>query len=181
VASPNAVDYAITNATWPVGVALPALDDIEALRVARYLLRVFVGWPRRGQPYSARISHGNRHTWIRGNVLTVNPSKGWKDLVHGLSHVAWQLSEPHARAHNEFHATLEREMIAYVIEQGWLDGRLRPPIPLPASPEEKRKQKLDHARAMLHRAETRLRRSTTIAKKWRARVARLERQEVRDA
>jgi hypothetical protein len=78
VASPNAVDYAITNATWPVGVALPALDDIEALRVARYLLRVFVGWPRRGQPYSARISHGNRHTWIRGNVLTVNPSKGWK-------------------------------------------------------------------------------------------------------
>jgi hypothetical protein len=67
-------------------------------------------------------------------------------------------------------------MIAHAIEQGWLAGRLRPEPETVPTFEEKRAAKLDHARSMLRRAETRLRRAVTIAKKWRVRVARLERQ-----
>lgn len=173
--TPNAVDYAITNAAWSAVESLPPIEGIEALRVARYLLRRFAGWPRKGRPFSARVVSGNRHTWMRNGVLNVNPTKGWKDLVHGLSHVAWYLQEPTARPHSGIHAELERRMIEHVIAEGWLDGRLRPPPEVAPTKEEKRKAKLEHVRSMLHRAVTRLRRARTIEKKWRLKLRAIER------
>lgn len=162
--------YERVNAAWPAG-PLPKLTGPEALKAARRLFRFCkVGIPH------LELTSGNRHTWMkRGGTFQVNPDKGWHSLVHSVSHWAHysrngNLTAPHAKEH----ARLELRLVRQVVKRGWLDGRLRPKprtlaAPVPPSPDAK----LEHARTMLRRAETRAKRAETIRKKWARRVSRL--------
>lgn len=75
--------------------------------------------------------------------------------------------------HDKAHARLELSMVRQVVKRGWLLGRLKPQ-PRPVAAATDKNAKLDHARAMLAKAETRLKRATTIRRKWARRVARME-------
>lgn len=161
--------YRRVNAAWPTEV--PALTGEEAIKAARKLYRFGTGRTFKG---SMRLTSGRRYTWIRRNVFSVNPERGWKDLVHLISH----LPAVGVNSHNKDHALVELRMIKEVVKRGWLDGRLKGvPKPEPAAPSKQdvRSLKIAHARAALARWESKRKRADTAIKKYRRSIAALER------
>lgn len=114
---------------WPA--AIPPLTWPEAKRAALRLFRFGMGTTFRGV---VKETTGNRHTWIyriSGSQefgisweMTVNAEKGWRDLVHGLSHALVRLCNPGERPHSKFHARFEAKLVKEVIRRGWLSGVL---------------------------------------------------------
>src|SRR5215510_8471555 len=76
------------NYQWPAN--MPELTDDEAIAAVKKLLRRF----KVKFKGSYRIGTGNRHTWPRRGVYTVNPSNGWRRLVHSVSHYAHRKLNP---------------------------------------------------------------------------------------
>lgn len=166
--------YQRVNDAWPKPT--PALTFPEAERAARRLLR-FLKLPR----FKIEETSGNRYTWVRHSVLSINVERGWHHFIHGLSHYShwWHhRSDADYRPHGGQHARLELRCIKEVVKRGWLDGRLKteekPEAP-PADPAVIRTEKIEHAERMLARAMTRAKRAETIRKKWARRLARLTR------
>ena len=108
--------YERVNAEWPEIV--PPLTAEDAPRALRRLYRFACKRPLRAKIH---ITSGNRRTNRRHLEWYVNPSHGWKDLVHILSHYAER------SGHNGKHARMELRMIREVKHRGWLDGALKRP------------------------------------------------------
>lgn len=116
-------DYRAVNAAWGDPHDAPGRPTSEeALRAAKRLYRKWLGhaWPGKWA-----LTSGNRYTWARGNVFRVNPNS-WSNLVHFMSHYCHRRLHPGESPHAATHAALEADMIEYVRQQGWLDGKLRP-------------------------------------------------------
>ena len=150
--------YRSVNGAWPKGTrdgrALKPTAQ-EAVAAAKRLYRFAMKRPFQGK---VKLTSGNRFTWIRGDVLYVNPDfrsglprsfaggapvdpgGGWHELVHAVAHYCAQLLYPNHGPHDGRHAFLERSMIEHVVKSGWLDGKLKRPI------GSKKKIKLRQAR-----------------------------------
>ena len=120
--------YQSVNGQWPEGTnegrALKPTPD-EAVAAAKRLYRFAFKRPFRGK---FKITSGRNYTWPRRGVFNVNPDQrkgGWHELVHSMSHYATHRQFPNAKAHGPQHAFIEREMIKYVIDSGWLEGKLK--------------------------------------------------------
>lgn len=120
--------YVSVNKSWPEGTNegrdLKPTPQ-EAITAAKRLYRFAFKKPFKGK---IMLTSGNRYTYIRNNVLHVNPDShgdGWHELVHSMSHYASARLYPNAAGHGTQHAFLEKEMINLVVSSGWLDGKLR--------------------------------------------------------
>lgn len=151
--------YHRVNSAWPA--TMPPLTADEAIRAGRKLYRFGKGYTFRGD---VRVTSGNRYTWIRGGVMSVNPEQGWHTLVHFLSHYCAP------GRHGADHARMELRMIKQVIRRGWLDGKLKsepkPEIPPPTldAVRAERKQRIEQRIA---RWESKKKRAETALKKLR--------------
>jgi hypothetical protein len=155
--------YATVNGQWPDG-PLPKLDGDEAIAAAIRLYRFAMKKPlRRSKPL--RITSGNRRTSIYYG--RVNPERGWRDLVHSVSHHChWRL-HPNEKAHDGMgrHAFLEREMIQYVVDQGWLEGKLKKPERARATKIETQTKRYESILARITAWERKRQRAETALKK----------------
>lgn len=159
--------YERTNDTWPERV--PALTGPEAVRALRRLYRFATG---RTMRTPVKLTTGNRDTWPRRGVWYVNPSKGWRDLVHLVSHYCWAQSHPGERPHSKAHARLEARMIREVIRRGYLDGKLRDPERAPAEPGPSvQRVRYDRTLASIERWEAKAKRAEVALRKLRRRAA----------
>jgi hypothetical protein len=144
------------NALW---TTVPPITREEATRAAIRIRKHYKFYMMRAPVRTCWISREGKRL-----------DKGWPRLVHDLSHRLGRLQFPRERPHGPHHAAIEREMIEWVLAQGWLDGKLKP--------KPQVKQPVDraaHARAMLARWETKLKRTETMLKKWRRKVRYYER------
>lgn len=155
--------YQYVNVTWPAQV--PTLTGEEAVRAAKRLYRHIMARPWPGE---VRLTSGNRYTYPRRGVLYVNPEGhhfgGWRDLVHDLSHHCFRRRHPDRRPHHWTHANLERRMIQYVLEQGWLDGALKPKAKAAVDARQRRYQRV---LARIKAWETKRKRAENALKKLR--------------
>jgi hypothetical protein len=177
------VKYASATGTWPA--SLPPISDQEAIELVRRLYRKFMG---RKCPVPVKITTGNRLTWHRGDAFYVNPNRskngtidhGWPDIVHLLSHYVHARKYPGHKPHDGrgTHAFVERSMIQYVVESGWLEGKLkraeRPATPAPTV-EERAAAKLQNLADRIKRWESKQRRAETALTKLNRQRRRLER------
>lgn len=166
------------NALWPDG--LPKLTAEEARRAARRLYRFVM---KRKCPYPIVATKGNRYSYIRAvgrrgwqtkrkTSLVVNYERGWQAMVHELSHTFFRRLRPGDKPHDRPHAGLEASMIQYVLDHGWLDGKLAAKPKATVDVRTKRKQQtLDG----IARWETKLKRANNALKKLRRRLAYYER------
>lgn len=109
------------NALWPADV--PKLTESEA----RYAAHRFWRELRGSAPPPIVITSGRRYNWVRRNKLYLNPGRGWRELVHDLSHYTATRIHPGITPHDSRHAYLERRMVQMVIDGNWLSGKHRAP------------------------------------------------------
>lgn len=129
--------YESVNGAWPAGTnegrALKP-NPQEAVTAVKRLWRFAM---KRPCPLKVVAVAGRRLSGITSGVYHINPDErggGWHEVVHDVSHrCAWRL-HPGVKTHSTQHAFLEREMIAYAVRSGWLDGKLRRPE-RPAKPK----------------------------------------------
>jgi hypothetical protein len=167
--------YRRVNAAWPATV--PALTAEEATRAARRLYRFVTKRTWRG---AVVVTSGRRYTWIRSGRLIVNPTRGWRHLVHELSHVLESYAGTHG--HTAAHARLEMRMVKEVVRRGWLGGKLatpvRPAAPMPSvdvRQSDARAEKLARTLAAIDRWEKKQRRAENALRKLHRRRRGLER------
>lgn len=113
----------LINRTWKEATIQPP-TGLEAIEGARLLWKMTVG----GDIGPIDLTSGNRHTWMRGGRLTLNPNRdsclggGWADIVHDLSHLAHNRinrkpSGRRPKPHTFDQAKLERKMQRIVLER----------------------------------------------------------------
>lgn len=134
--------YDKVNALWPAEV--PPLTFNEAVRAVAKLTRM-AGAPIRGAQFIQ--TSGNRYNWIRRYVCRLNPGRGWKELVHDISHWVHMSRYPGSVPHQDRrHATIEARMVRVVVARGWLTGALRvqPKVVEPMDPVEAKRLERAH-------------------------------------
>jgi hypothetical protein len=165
--------YKLVEAYLPA--TLPAITRQEAERAAKRLFRAF-GGVEHGSPNMtgpARLRYAVRRVWISPKPTTGH-FKGWGRLIHDVSHDIFSKRHPSARAHDNGHHVLERELAMYVVARDWLQGGLRTVREKPTL-DVKRAQKLEQVRAGIARWTTKQKRANTALKKLRAKERRLTR------
>ena len=153
-------DYERMDSTWPD--PLPPLTFQEAKLAVRRLVKKFR--PMWDVKFKFTETSGNRRNeWWLGGGFYLNPERGWRSLVHFLSHRL-------EGGHNDDHLSMEWAMIKYVRGKGWLDGNLKRE-PKPEAPKlsltERRAAK---ARRFKERAERELRAAEKRLRKWTRKV-----------
>jgi hypothetical protein len=148
---------------------MPKVTHEEALRAAN---RIFEHFTKRADRYRRA-----RRVWISSRLRTNHSNKGWARIVHDVSHNIFGHIYPSRRDHDPLHAHYEIEVAKYVVEKGWLDGRLRPKPKAPPAPKPKptSSDKLAVVEASMRRWETKAKRAATALKKLRRRRAALMR------
>ena len=140
---------------WPE--VIPDLTGDEAVKAAKRLWRFSLGETFEGP---VTITSGNRVTWTYRPryasqiALRVNPDKGWRELVHDLSHLFWSRANPGERPHSKAHARFEAKLVREVLRRGWLEGKLKAQEPAEAARsaptlDDKRREKLARLQARL--------------------------------
>jgi len=137
-------NYDNVNAVWPDECPIPSPQ--EALTGARKLVRLALTLKREPSKDPSRqvqptpkfrgefkLTSGNRYTYPRRGVFYVNPDqsdhrfRGWKGIVHDISHWAGRRLYPDYDPHDHRHAFIERTLAEHVVKNGWLDGKLKRP------------------------------------------------------
>lgn len=104
----------------------PILSAEESVAAARKLYRHAMGKPWAGP---VRVVSGNRYTWVRDGVLSVNPDKrevhtrGLRSIIHDLSHYCHYRLHPKDAPHSRRQAQLEGRLAKFAIDRGWHEGK----------------------------------------------------------
>lgn len=107
--------YDHINTAWPE--TIPAITALEAERAAQRIARHFKFRPGRA-----------RKVWVAINAPTNRLNRGWRRLVHDLSHRWFRQVYRAKRPHDPLHERYEDQVREYVLAAGWLDGKLRPKV-----------------------------------------------------
>ena len=157
---------------------LPAITRVEATRYYGMLVRHFgrasmmpvgVAEARNNKPVPVNYVSTGRRCWA-STKPTRGHFTGWGRMIHDASHHVFRYRHPSARPHDGGHATLEREMAAYVMARGWLNPK---PAKVTAKPAPS--DKLAAIDAKLKRWQTKAKRAATAIKKLNRQRARIVR------
>lgn len=119
------------------GTDHPILSGQESIAAAKKLFRHATGKSFTGK---IRLTSGNRYTWIRRGVMSVNPDKqergarGLRALIHDMSHYCHQLKYPKDSPHSARQARLEGRLVEFALCRGFTEGALKKP-PAPEKPK----------------------------------------------
>lgn len=156
------------------GTEQPILSPEESVRAAKRLYRFAMGKPFPGK---IELVSGNRYTWVRYGVMSVNPDRresacrGLRALIHNLSHYCHARLHPKDAPHSIRQARLEGRMAGYAVKYGFLDGKLKSK----AKPKEKVDVVQSRYEAIVRRRR-KWERTITKATKLRAKAAREQRE-----
>ncbi len=159
-------DYKASNDVWPT--VIPPLSREEAARAFGKLARKF-GKAKDAAPGAHRFDMHDkarvRTCWIatgKAGSPTNTLHKGWRRLAHDFSHRLHRYRYPGKRPHGSFHATVEAEIVAYILSTDWLGGTLAadtaPPVP---TREARVSAEIDNLAARLKRWESKRKRAET--------------------
>lgn len=156
--------YVPVGLAWKAaGDSLPTLNREQAGEAAKRLWRAFAMLSE----CAASVTHAGkfdgdvRRVWIARDLAVAQSSfKGWRRLVHDVSHDVHRYRHPGLTPHHISHAKLEREMVEYVIGTGLLAHIAKLAQPKPRlSTDERRKRELARVMIRLRHWESRLRRA----------------------
>ena len=115
-----------------------------------------------------------RKCWLSLNGNTNTLSKGWRRLVHDVSHYVHDFRFPNSSNHDLAQAVIEKEMVNYVINQGWLEGKLKTKLKPKPTKDEKQNAKIISLEKLIKSWETKEQRAKTYIKKYKTKLRRLK-------
>lgn len=128
MSKPNAQDYnRIMDKQW-ADVPKDQKFNVWQKYAATYCRAMWKKHTGRKLRWPIRYGTGNRNTWVRRGVLTINPSSGWEHVNHDFSH----LIERHTTglAHSAHHLEIERDG-ALMIKRRFLTTEPDPDVRIP--------------------------------------------------
>ena len=175
------IKYNEVNSYWDKQ-NIPYVTRVEAEKAVRKLMFKF-GKPKFAPPYikSNMIKFRSvKDVWYKTYVCLsgdpTSPNKGWRDIVHLISHKVYRYRHGFAKnrqngfsPHSIQQAELELEMAKYVVDQGWLNGVLKPKVVI-LSKDEKQKKKLEHYQKLISKWQTKLKLANTFIKKYNKKI-----------
>ena len=182
--------YGQVNRMWPD--ELPILEKVEAERAYKRLIAKFGTkkvwsdfygkWITKKKSVRLTRKRGTkswkvevRKCWLSLNGDTNSLSKGWRRLVHDVSHDVYEFRFPNSsRDHNIAQAKIEHEMAQYVIAQGWLEGKLKPKIKTPLTKDEKKSKKFLNYERLLKKWMSKMSLANTKIKIYKRRIKNLK-------
>jgi hypothetical protein len=182
--------YGQVNRMWPD--ELPILEKIEAERAYKKLINKFGSkkvwseysnkWITEKKSVRRTRKRGTktwkirvRKCWLSLNGDTNSLSKGWRRLVHDVSHYVYYFRFPNnSQDHNIAQAKIEHEMAQFVINSGWLEGKLKPIIKQTLTKDEKKSKKLLNFEKLLKKWESKMNLANTKVKIYKRRIKNLK-------
>ena len=172
--------YAECNNTLPK--ELPYITKDEAVRAYKLLVRKF-GRKQTRHPWKDkwmnrkmsvhRFEKNPRKCWV---CLSGNPHglhRGWRRLIHDVSHLVHRWLRPKAPHHCYQQADLELEMIKFVLQKDWLNGVLKTKVVV-LTKDEKRQKKLKHYKDLINKWQRKQKLAITFIRKYNRRVKYLD-------
>ena len=114
-----------------------------------------------------------RKCWLSLNGDTNTLSKGWRRLVHDVSHYVHDFRFPNSNDHDLAQAKIEQEMAQFVIDSGWLNGTLKSKPKAKPTKDEKQKAKEINLVKLIRSWEAKEKRAQTYIRKYRLKLKRL--------
>ena len=164
--------YRECNNTLPNN--LPYLTKDECKRAFTLLVRKFGKkekrhlykdeWVKLKMPIQI-YAKNPRRCWI---CLSGNPnglSKGWRRLIHDVSHMVHTWLRPNLPDHCYQQAELELDMIKYVQFKGWLKGSLKPKV-IVLTKDEQLVKKINHLETLINKWQRRQKTAITFIRKY---------------
>jgi len=119
-------NYEKVNALWrenKCSIRFETSKESADFNTAKNLLRVL--WRKEVGtkfPYKTiKQVTGNRNTWVRRGVVSINCDKGWGDIVHLWSHWLDYKLYPNNRPHSAEHSLIELRCTKHFFEKGYLE------------------------------------------------------------
>jgi len=170
--------YGQVNRMWPD--KLPYLESDEALKAYKRLLNKFgkketmhptLGWRKR------KLHPGRkkpRKCWVCLSGDSNSLRRGWRRLVHDISHRVYDWRFPKSNRHHDIaQAKIEQEMAQFVIDSGWLNGTLKSKPKVKPTKDEKQKAKEINLVKLIRSWERKETTAKTYIKKYRLKLKRL--------
>ena len=108
-----------------------------------------------------------RKCWLSLNGDTNTLSKGWRRLVHDVSHYVHDFRFPNSNDHDLAQAKIEQEMAQFVINSGWLEGKLKSKPKAKPTKDEKQNAKRINLEKLIKSWGTKEQRAKTYIKKYK--------------
>ena len=171
--------YGQVNRMWPDEI--PPITKEEAFKAYKLLTRKFGSKKVWSEYYNKwetkKLYIGRRRPrrcWIclSGNCNLLD--RGWRRLVHDISHRVYDFRFPQSsRDHNIAQARIEQEMAQYVIDSGWLDGKLKSKPKAKLTKDEIQDKKIKNLIKLIRSWERKEATAKTYIKKYRLKLKRL--------
>jgi len=149
----------IVETIWNEGSTLEQRRNVHPNLAKNFIRAFYRQVMKKPFPYELHIGSGNRRTWCRWGVFTVNPNQGWHDINHDMGH--WLERQMTGGAHTDQQLRLERDGAALIVRRFLRDEPY-------VEPKKARDHVADRAvrvNAGIKRWETKLRRAATALKK----------------
>lgn len=125
-------------------------------------------WEKRKMPIQIYAKHP-RKCWVCLSGEASDLSRGWRRLIHDVSHMVHRWLRPKSPDHCYQQAELELDMIKYVQVQGWLGGSLKPKI-IVISKDEQLDRKINHLQNLISKWQRRQKIANTFIRKYNKKV-----------
>jgi hypothetical protein len=153
---------------------LPYITYDEARKASRLLARKF------GNKKDAAPSrYGNypinlhiRKCWVCLSGDSSLLSRGWRRLIHDLAHRLFKYRSPSLPDHCALQAEFEGQVIRYVLQSGWLDGKLKQKPKAKISSDQKKEMKITKLRMAVLKWERKIKLANTFLKKYKSKLRR---------
>ena len=106
-----------------------------------------------------------RKCWICLSGSPNELSKGWRRLIHDVSHMVHTWLRPNLPDHCYQQAELELDMIKYIQFKGWLKGSLKPKL-IVLTKDEQLVKKINHLETLINKWQRRQKTAITFIRKY---------------
>lgn len=157
---PTAREYTrVVESIWDEGSTPAQRRNVHPNLAMNFVRAFYRQIMKKPFPYELRIGTGNRRTWCKWGVFTVNPDQGWHDINHDMGH--WLERQMTGGAHTDQQLRLERDGATLIVRKFLRDE----PYVEPKKARNRVAERAARVEAGIKRWEAKLRRASTALKK----------------